>query len=374
MHTPAPPSTAPASPGRTHHPTGSPGDDETVLLNTRAIDRAASPRAWPAPPVYPSSPGPHDPVSRDGSVPAGARPDATRGPAPVETASRTTNDRDDDKGPTFSLTATQVVASMSAAVVAAFIGAQLGVAGTIVGAAIASVVSVVGSAVIGHSLLLTRRRVTMTVQHARAGAGSPADDQQTVLLTAVTRKIELAHAAASAAPTPDLRPASPPSARPGRWSRPRRLRGVLVGLAASVAVFAGALGAVTVVEAVTGAPISGGSSGFSVTGGGRGGEGTTGPAADPAVNSTVDPTADSTGDSTVDSTVDSTGNSTDYSTAGQTTAAGTSTGGSTESTSPAPSTASTAPSTSPAPSGTGGPTTATAVPGVAAATGAPAAG
>ena len=233
-------------------------DDRTVLLNKRAIRQAAPfshPTPTRVPPPYPPGPG----------YPTASYPTPHPSAAPVATIDRNTGNGDDesDDAPKFALTSTQVVASMSAAVVAAFIGAQLGVAGTILGAAIASVVSVVGSAVIGHSLLLTRRRVTQTVQHVRAGADSPADAAETVLLTAVTQRVEIERSARSMSTGRSIAEPKPK----GWWGRPGRLRWMLVGLAASAAVFAGAIGAVTVVEAVKGAPISGGDSGFSVLGG-----------------------------------------------------------------------------------------------------------
>ena len=260
--------------------------DRTVRLTTSAIRRApaAPPTRAPLAAAYRPQPVPPQPVPPQSNRPPSYRPSSFPSqpypPAPMgapataaaladahsgpDGADGTGAGGDTADAPTFSLTATQVAASMSAAVVAAFIGAQLGVAGTIVGAAIASLVSVVGSAVIGHSLLLTRRKVTQTVHHVRVGAGSPADAVDTVLLTAVTRRDGIERAA-PARPGP-----TGASARRGWWSRPGRLRWVLVGLVASAAVFAAALGAVTIVEAVKGAPISGGESGFSVLGGNRG--------------------------------------------------------------------------------------------------------
>jgi hypothetical protein len=242
-------------------------DDDTVLLNTQVIAQAR--RTPPRPsPSYASRPYPPMPV---GSIPTSTPSPALGGTAAVEADDK----NDDDEAPKLSLTGTQVVASMSAAVVAAFLGAQLGVAGTVIGAAIASVISVVGSAVIGHSLLVTRHKVAQTVQHVRA-PGSPADEQETALLTAVTR-FDLERTArprpTSDGPTDASRPPTgtagkPTKGRRGWWTGPGRLRWVLVGLATSVLVFAGALGAVTVVEAIKGAPISGGTEGgFSVLGG-----------------------------------------------------------------------------------------------------------
>jgi len=211
------------------------------------------------------------------------------------------------------LNTTQVVASMSAAVVAAFIGAQLGVAGTIAGAAIASVISVVGSAVIGHSLLVTRSKVVQTVQHVRTAGSStvsPADSDETVVLTAVTRqdleRTALMRQSTPAPSRPDVPRSASTAAAPAHrswWRRPGRIRWALLGLATSVLVFAGALGMVTMVEAVKGAPISGGSQGgFSVLGGnGRsdGGAGDSTPATTPSTATVTGTSGATTGSSTV---------------------------------------------------------------------------
>lgn len=261
MQTPAP-RTTPKPPS---HDAPSAADDRTVRLTTQAIRRAAVAPPTRAPLAAPYRPQPYPPAPVGCAAPTAALVD----PSP-DLRGSDGGDSDDADAPKFSLTATQVTASMSAAVVAAFIGAQLGVAGTIVGAAIASVVSVVGSAVIGHSLLLTRRKVTQTVHHVRVGAGSPADAADTVLLTAVTRRVEIERAAPTRPHPPTGATGGSTSRRRRWWSRPGRLRWVVLGLVASAAVFAAALGAVTVVEAVKGAPISGGESGFSVLGGNRG--------------------------------------------------------------------------------------------------------
>ncbi|WP_395725924.1 hypothetical protein [Nakamurella sp.] len=260
MQTPAPRTT----PTPTFHELPGDTDDRTVRLTTPAIRRAAVAPPTRAPLAAPYRPQPYPHAAVRSPATTAALVDASPG------IDGSDDDSTDADAPKFALTATQVTASMSAAVIAAFIGAQLGVAGTIVGAAIASVVSVVGSAVIGHSLLLTRRTVTKTVHHVRVGAGSPADAADTVLLTAVTRRVEIEHAAPARPGPATGTTGGPTSRRRGWWSRPGRLRWLLVGLIASAAVFAAALGAVTVVEAVKGAPISGGNSGFSVLGGNRG--------------------------------------------------------------------------------------------------------
>src|SRR4051794_16479605 len=117
-------------------------------------------------------------------------------------------DPDEDR---LSLSAIQVVASMAAAVTAAFLGSRLGVAGTVIGAGLASVVTVVGSAVFGHSLLVTRKQVTKAVRQVRhvddCAADAPtavmstaqANDDRTTLIPAVTRyDLERAWLAATA--------------------------------------------------------------------------------------------------------------------------------------------------------------------------------
>lgn len=328
-------------------------DDRSTVLDTQVIAQArrtaARPGTAPHParpyPSYPPRPYPSYPAwpAPTGPVPPGGDPTARSG-AP-ETAVAGTGE---DEPPKLTLSATQVVASMSAAVVAAFLGAQLGVAGTVIGAAIASVVSVVGSAVIGHSLLVTRRKVALTVQHVRAP--DPAD---TVLLTAVApepTRLTRPSPAASPAPVPKER----------RPARPGRLRWVLVGLATSVLVFAGALGAVTVVEAVTGAPISGGSSGgLSVLGGTPAGGGS-----DSDPTGPTDPT-DPTGAATVTTEATSPATVTETSAPGGPSAPS-STGASTGSSAPATSSPSTPSTATPNP-GAGAATTA-ASPTVAAAT------
>ena len=296
-------------------------DDRSTVLDTQVIAQARQTAARPATAPSPARPYPSYPLSPAGPAPIGPVPpggDPTTRPGAPETVIAGT---DEDEPPKLTLSATQVIASMSAAVVAAFLGAQLGVAGTVIGAAIASVVSVVGSAVIGHSLLVTRRKVALTVQHVRAP-----DAADTVLLTAVApepTRLTRPSPAASPAPVPKER----------RPARPGRLRWVLVGLATSVLVFAGALGAVTVVEAVTGAPISGGSSGgLSVLGGtpaGGGSDSEPTESTDP-----TDPTAAVTASTTLTTEATSTATVTETSAPNSTSAPG-STGATTGSSAPA---------------------------------------
>ena len=217
--------------------------------------------------------GDRHPTERRAGNPSSSTPTAA-----IET------DPDEDR---LSLSATQVVASMAAAVTAAFLGSRLGVAGTVIGAGLASVVTVVGSAVFGHSLLVTRQQVTKAVRQVRhaddRAADAPtavmsppvmstaqANDDRTNLIPAVTRyDLERARLAATAAGSAlSGRTGVDPS--PGKPKKTRRRIGthLLVGVAATAAIFAGSLAAVTVVETVKGSPLSGGDSGgLSVLGG-----------------------------------------------------------------------------------------------------------
>jgi|GEM_PF-7044532 len=180
----------------------------------------------------------------------------------------------------FSLSVTQVLASMSAAVTAALIGSRLGVAGTLIGAALASVVTVVGSAVVGHSLVMTRRQVQKAVLQVRRGdegttSGPAADEAGTILLPAVLPPAadQTVVIPRAVLPSAAARRPGPEHAEPGR-PRPTRRRvsaGVLVGLAATAAIFVSSLGAVTLLETIKGSPLSGGTSGgLSVLGGSGG--------------------------------------------------------------------------------------------------------
>ena len=221
----------------------------------------------------------------------------------------------------FTLSATQVMASMAAAVTAALVGSRLGVAGTVIGAGLASVISVVGGAVIGHSILLTRKQVKRAVLQVRGtgqegpagGAAAAVDpsaativlptayrarklgDDYTTVIPAVTR-LDLQRASQGAQPGPGH--AEPGRPRP---TRPRRRvsTGVLLGVAASLAIFVSALGAVTVFETIKGSPLSGGESGGLSVLGGNGGN----PVDLPATTTTAVVTEPSTVTQTVTSEV-----------------------------------------------------------------------
>lgn len=198
----------------------------------------------------------------------------------------------------FSLSATQVMASMAAAVTAALVGSRLGVAGTVIGAGLASVISVVGGAVIGHSILLTRKQVKRAVLQVRGtGEDHPADDLTTVI-PAVTR-LDLQRA--SQDPRTGTGPwhAEPGRPRPTRPSPRRVSTGVLLAVAAALAIFVSSLGAVTVFETIKGSPLSGGESGGLSVLGGNGGR----PVDAPVTTTTAVVTAPSTVTQTVTSEV-----------------------------------------------------------------------
>jgi hypothetical protein len=179
------------------------------------------------------------------------------------------------------LSATQIMASMAAAVTAALVGSTLGVAGTVIGAGLASVISVVGGAIFGHSIVLTRKQVKRAVLQVRGADREQADrlapdDDRTVVIPAVTRFDLPRPVYAQAGPE---RRSAPDRSMSSQHSEPRRPRptrrklgaGLLVGVAAAATIFAGSLAAVTLVETVKGSPLSGGDSGgLSVLGGNSG--------------------------------------------------------------------------------------------------------
>ncbi len=196
-----------------------------------------------------------------------------------------------DDQPRLNLSLTQILAGTTAAVIAALLGSRLGVAGTLTGAALASVVSAVGSAIFGHSLLVTRRRLKAATAHVRSTGVGPATsgaaqhpasaDAVTVVLPAVTRA-DLAAAAASGsgqggwvadhratAGHPGSVPVDPARATLlARLTRQWR-KALLVTVAAGIVVFGGAILTVTVAEAIKGSALSGGAEGgLSVLGGG----------------------------------------------------------------------------------------------------------
>ena len=66
----------------------------------------------------------------------------------------------------LSLSATQIIASVLAAISASVAASYFGIAGTMIGAALGSVISVVGGAVYAHSISKTRQRLRRTALDA----------------------------------------------------------------------------------------------------------------------------------------------------------------------------------------------------------------
>ncbi|AHH93873.1 hypothetical protein GCM10010174_90720 [Kutzneria viridogrisea] len=128
---------------------------------------------------------------------------------------------------------TQVVAGALAAVTAALLGSNLGVAGTVLGAGLASVVTTVGATLYQHSI----DRARDTVRSRVGGRGEDPSEAETVKIR-----------------TEDL-----PGAEPERtgWSR-RRWATVALG---TVAAFCLGMLVIFGIEAVRGAPVSGGNNG-----------------------------------------------------------------------------------------------------------------
>jgi len=126
--------------------------------------------------------------------------------------------------PRFALSATQLAASVLAAVTAAVLASYLGVNGTVIGAATVSLLSAVGTAVYSHSLERTGHRVRTVVP-------------------ASARWIPAKAAGEIAAPVPIPAPARSHN----RLSQ--------IGITAA-AVFAAALALLTTVELFAGRPIS----------------------------------------------------------------------------------------------------------------------
>lgn len=263
--------TAPHRPARTDRPTT---DRPTT---DHATDRPSTDQPTTAPANAPHwTADPASPVAKNNSTVAFDKAVMLPPPAAPE-----------EEQQRFTLSATQVMASMAAAVTAALVGSRLGVAGTVVGAGLASVISVVGGAIFGHSILLTRKRVKRAVLQVRGADGmlvdevnetagpvrvaSPTaptarpDDDATVVIPAVNRT-QLIGAVGQARSGPERNEPSRP--HPTR----RRVRtGVLVGVAATAAIFASSLAAVTILETIKGSPLGGGDPGALSVLGGNGG-------------------------------------------------------------------------------------------------------
>lgn len=165
----------------------------------------------------------------DSSRPAGVTPER-----PVEGA---TNRPDPPQ-----LSATQVVASVLAAMTATLAASFLGVAGTVIGAAVASVLTVVGNAVYGHSIQRTGERVRAAVPAGARWLPPPAGVSTATTTTTTS--------GAKQAERRDTTRHSADNAPLGGRARLKRL-----GLAC-LAVFAVINVAITSVELIAGRPIS----------------------------------------------------------------------------------------------------------------------
>lgn len=138
----------------------------------------------------------------------------------------------------------QIAAGALAAVTAAFLGSQLNVAGTIAGAAVASVVSTIGGALYQSSIERTResvRRVGSKAWVVKPVAGETASESEATDADGGTPETEV--------DTGD------------KTSRTRRWPKVAAG---AVLVFVLGMLAVTGIEWVRGAPLSGGDEGTSL--------------------------------------------------------------------------------------------------------------
>jgi len=175
------------------------------------------------------------------------------------------------------LTLPQVAGGALAAVTAALAASRLGVTGTVLGAAFGSVISTVGGALYTHSIHRAHQRVTVTRQRlVRSPAQDRADpsalpteldDGAQVVAESVTvvgpdAGDSTISASPTTRPTSSVPPASPPGSDPERAGRP--IRWALV-IGAAAVVFAVAMLAINVLEAVLGHPVSGGTSGTTIT-------------------------------------------------------------------------------------------------------------
>lgn len=137
-----------------------------------------------------------------------------------------------NKDSKLDLSMTQILGGALAAMTAAALGSRLGVAGTITGAAVASVVAGVAGSLYTASLRHTREKVATALTSLRDADASPANRHH-----------------------PSPRPTAVPVAGHRRKRRGVPWKGVL---AATVATFAVALVALTGLESLAGAALSGG--------------------------------------------------------------------------------------------------------------------
>lgn len=146
--------------------------------------------------------------------------------------------------PRFQISTTQTVAGALAAVTSAVVGSRLGIAGTLVGAGAGSVVASAGGALYGHWLDRTATRVRTVVKlpvQGRLGDAGTTAGTTTVLETVDDAPSEFT----------DYRYLSSVEDR----SRGRRSPWKMLALTA-VAMFAGAIGSITMFEAIAGRPVA----------------------------------------------------------------------------------------------------------------------
>ena len=159
---------------------------------------------------------------------------------------------------TLGLSAAQVAGSALAAVSGAILASTAGVTGTVIGAAVASVVATVGAAIYTWSLRRTTVAVRKTAAQVRQAALVNGPLPRTVVQGPL-RTIKERAAAKSAERDPESTEPEDPDADEDSWRRSIPWGKVLL---ASLAITVVALAGITVVEALTGKPIS------NVTGGG----------------------------------------------------------------------------------------------------------
>jgi hypothetical protein len=179
-------------------------------------------------------------------------------------------EHENDERP-LGLSAAQVAGSALAAVSGAILASTAGVTGTVIGAAVASVVATVGAAIYTWSLRRTTVAVRKTAAQVRQAALVSGPLPRTVVQGPL-RTLKERAAARTADQGPDgpdgsagLEPEEPDSDEDS-WHRAIPWGKVLL---ASLAITVLALAGITVVEAVTGKPIS------TVTGGSSDSQGTT---------------------------------------------------------------------------------------------------
>jgi hypothetical protein len=162
-------------------------------------------------------------------------------------------------GRRIELSATQVIASMLAAVTGAIAASYTGITGTVVGVAVASVISTAGAAVYKHYLARSREKLrsaaVVIAPRVRATglaahrARPPSADQ------VATEEFPAIATGDGGGGIPAIGPAGP-AGEPGGPGRGRSTRRRwLIWVAAAVAIFVVTMGVITVVEVAAGKPL-----------------------------------------------------------------------------------------------------------------------